>query len=87
LIDGEIVFGPRKMNGRDSPEKTLIGSLEGRFASKGLCLVHLNQATPLWITLLNQIAFHSYYSITRVLSLASERALWYTGKRAKNTRR
>ena len=46
------------MNGRDSPKKTLIGFLKGRFTSKGLGLVHLNQATSLWITLLNQIALH-----------------------------
>ena len=43
LINREIVFGTGKVNGRDFLRKTLIGSLEGRFASKGLCLVHLNQ--------------------------------------------
>jgi hypothetical protein len=58
LIDGEVIFRTRKMNGRNQPEGTVVRLFEGGFASQGLSSFDFNETTTLWISLSNQIALH-----------------------------
>jgi len=58
LIDGEVIFRTRKMNGGNQPEGTVVCLFEGGFASQGLSSLDLGIATSLRISLFNQIAFH-----------------------------
>jgi hypothetical protein len=53
LVNGKVIFRTGKMNSRDSPQRPLVGSLEGCFAGKGLPLVHLDVTATLRISLLN----------------------------------
>jgi len=72
LVNGEIILWAGEVNCRDASENPVVGLLEGGFACQGLPLIDLDQATPLWITLLNQIALHLKHFITGSLSLARE---------------
>jgi hypothetical protein len=58
LIDGEVVFRTRKVNGRDQPEGTVVRLFEGGFASQGLSSFNLRITTSLRISLFNEITFH-----------------------------
>jgi hypothetical protein len=58
LIDREVIFWTRKMNGGNQPEGTVVCLFEGGFASQGLSSPDLRKATSLRISLFNQIAFH-----------------------------
>jgi hypothetical protein len=58
LVDGEVIFWTREMNGRDQPEEAMIRLFKGGFTGNGLPLFDLDKTTPLGISLPNQIAFH-----------------------------
>jgi hypothetical protein len=70
LINGKVIFRTGEMNSRDTPQRPLVGSLEGCFAGKGFPLVHLDVTATLRVSHLNQMAFHHFNLITAVLSLA-----------------
>jgi hypothetical protein len=58
LVDGEVVFRTREMNGGDQPEETVVGLFESRLAGERLPLLDLNKTVSLRISLLDQITFH-----------------------------
>jgi hypothetical protein len=58
LVDGKVIFWTREMDGGNEPEETVVGLPEGRFTGRRLSPVDFDQAAPLRIPLLDQIAFH-----------------------------
>ncbi len=72
LVNGEIIFWTGEVNRRDASQNPVVGLFDGCFACQGFPLIDLDEATPLRITLLNQIALHLKHFITGSLSLARE---------------
>jgi len=60
LVDGKIVFWPGEVNSGNQSKGTVVCLLEGDFASSSLLPLNLDEATPLRISLLDQIAFHVF---------------------------
>jgi hypothetical protein len=53
LINGQIIFRPGKMNGRDKPESSVVRLFESGLTGQGLSSINFDKTTALGISLLD----------------------------------
>jgi len=53
LVNGKVIFRAGEVNRRDSPQRPLVGLLEGGFAGQSFPLVHLDVTATLRVSCLN----------------------------------
>jgi hypothetical protein len=86
LINGEVIFRTGKVNSRDQSEGTIVRLFEGGLAGNRLFSFDFDETTPLRISLLDEITFHTKTSfiffdqiLSHVISSLQEKIrLWYT---------
>jgi hypothetical protein len=78
LVNRKVIFRPGEMNGGDQAEGTGVGLFKSRLAGHHLFPFDLCEATPLWVSLLDEIAFHLFKILSHVISpLQETRRIWY----------